>query len=83
MKNNSLHPPLVSDNCRRVQGVWFCFNGGSSYSGYGKAGYDRRFRIFNIADYGETIKTYKRTEHGSVLDEMVLVGPGGPAPYEG
>jgi hypothetical protein len=26
------------DDCRRVQGVWMCFGGGSSYSGYGERG---------------------------------------------
>jgi hypothetical protein len=26
----------TADNCRRVKGVWSCFNGGSSYAGYGK-----------------------------------------------
>lgn len=28
----------VTENCRRVNGVWFCFGGGGSYSGYGKVG---------------------------------------------
>ncbi|KAJ7115908.1 Metallo-dependent phosphatase-like protein [Mycena epipterygia] len=70
----------VTENCRRVKGVWFCFGGGGSYSGYGKLGFDRRFRIYDISDYGETIRTYKRTEHDgfqdSVVDNVVLVGKG-------
>ncbi|KAJ7504439.1 Metallo-dependent phosphatase-like protein [Mycena galericulata] len=70
----------LTENCRRVKGVWFCFGGGGSYSGYGKLGFDRRFRIYDITDYGETIRTYKRTEHDgfqdSVLDDIVLVGKG-------
>jgi hypothetical protein len=72
----------VSNNCRRVLGIWFCFNGGSSYSGYGKVGVDRRFRIFNITEWGETITSYERTEHDEIVDKVVLVGAGGPAPYE-
>ncbi|KAF9478252.1 phosphatase DCR2 [Pholiota conissans] len=68
----------VTENCRRVQGVWLCFGGGGSYSGYGKIGFDRRFRIYDISDYGETIKTYKRTEHDEVIDHMVLAGNGAP-----
>ena len=32
--------------------------------------------MFEISDYGETIKTYKRTEHDEVIDEMVLSGTG-------
>ncbi|KAF8956921.1 Metallo-dependent phosphatase-like protein [Flammula alnicola] len=85
----------ITENCRRVHGVWLCFGGGgyvsismsvigctnfqylfSSYSGYGKIGFDRRFRIYDISDYGETIKTYKRTEKDEVIDEMILTGPG-------
>ena len=54
-----------------------------SYSGYGKIGFDRRFRIFEISDYGETIRTHKRTEHDEVLDEMILVGDGSAGPWEG
>jgi hypothetical protein len=54
-----------------------------SYSGYGKIGFDRRFRIFDISDYGETIRTYKRTEHDEIIDEMNLVGDGAPVPWEG
>ncbi|KAK7687305.1 hypothetical protein QCA50_009810 [Cerrena zonata] len=71
----------LTDNCRRVNGVWMCFGGGGSYSGYGKVGFDRRFRIYDISDYGETIRTYKRTEHDEIIDEMVLVGSGAPPPY--
>ncbi|KAJ1306702.1 hypothetical protein OPQ81_007694 [Rhizoctonia solani] len=73
----------TADNCRRVMGVWTCFSGGSSYAGYGKVGFDRRFRIFQISQYGEKIETYKRTDKGKVIDRMVLVGEGGPPAYEG
>ncbi|KAI0642441.1 Metallo-dependent phosphatase [Trametes meyenii] len=73
----------ITENCRRVKGVWLCFGGGGSYSGYGKIGFDRRFRIYDVSDYGETIRTYKRTEHDEIVDEMVLAGAGAPSPYEG
>ncbi|KAJ7180636.1 Metallo-dependent phosphatase-like protein [Mycena filopes] len=70
----------LTENCRRVKGVWFCFGGGGSYSGYGKLGFDRRFRIYDVSDFGETIRTYKRTEHDgfqdSIVDDVVLVGRG-------
>lgn len=39
--------------------------------------FDRRFRIYDISDFGETIKTYKRTESGEIMDAQVLVGKGG------
>ena len=55
----------------------------SSYSGYGKIGFDRRFRIYDISEFGETIRTYKRTEHDEILDDMILAGRGAPPPYEG
>ncbi|KAG6810005.1 hypothetical protein H0H92_013730 [Tricholoma furcatifolium] len=57
----------ITENCRRVQGVWNCFGGG---------GFDRRFRIYEISDYGETIRTYKRTEKDEIVDDMILAGKG-------
>jgi len=68
----------ITENCRRVKGVWMCFGGGGSFSGYSKIGFDRRFRIYDISDYGETIKTYKRTEHDEIVDTMTLAGRGAP-----
>lgn len=53
-----------------------CFNGGSSYSGYGKVGFDRRVRVYQISEFGEKIETYKRTAGGEVIDQEVLVGDG-------
>ncbi len=44
--------------------------------------FDRRFRFYEITDFGETIRTYKRTEKDEILDEMILVGKGAP-PYYG
>ncbi|KAK1221102.1 Phosphatase dcr2 [Marasmius sp. AFHP31] len=66
----------ITENCRRVKGIWMCFGGGGSYSGYGKVGFDRRFRIYEISDYGETITTYKRTESDAVINELALTGQG-------
>jgi hypothetical protein len=51
----------------------------SSYSGYGKVGFDRRFRIYDISDYGETITSWKRTEHDDIIDKMILAGHGAAA----
>ncbi|KIJ55458.1 hypothetical protein M422DRAFT_151719 [Sphaerobolus stellatus SS14] len=73
----------ISENCRRVKGIWMCFGGGGSYAGYGKIGFDRRFRVYNVSEFGETIQTYKRTEHGEIVDQMVLAGEGAPTPYQG
>lgn len=42
--------------------------------------FDRRFRIYDISDFGETIWTYKRSEEDKVIDEMVLTGSEAP-PY--
>ncbi|KAF9563975.1 Metallo-dependent phosphatase [Agrocybe pediades] len=69
----------ITENCRRVKGVWLCFGGGGSYSGYSKIGFDRRFRIYDISDFGETIRTYKRTEKDAIIDEMILAGTGAPS----
>jgi len=38
--------------------------------------FDRRFRVYDISDYGETIKTYKRSEHEDILDKLILAGRG-------
>lgn len=45
--------------------------------------FDRRFRVYEISEFGETITTYKRTEKDEVLDRMVLAGRDAPSPYEG
>ncbi|KIM83051.1 hypothetical protein PILCRDRAFT_819843 [Piloderma croceum F 1598] len=73
----------LTENCRRVKGVWLCFGGGGSYSGYSKIGFDKRFRVYDVYDYGETIRTYKRTEKDVILDEMILVGRGAAPAYTG
>jgi hypothetical protein len=36
--------------------------------------FERRFRLYEISEFGETIRTYKRTEKDEIIDEMVLVG---------
>ena len=51
-----------------------CFDGGSSYSGYGKADFDRRVRVYQLSEYGEKVETYKRLTTGEVIDRQVLVG---------
>lgn len=53
-----------------------------SYSGYGKVGFDRRFRMYEISDYGETIRTWKHTEHNDMLNLQILTGSGAAPPYE-
>ncbi|KAI6149292.1 Metallo-dependent phosphatase-like protein [Pisolithus tinctorius] len=70
----------VTEDCKRIKDVWLCFGGGGSYSGYGRAGFDRRFRVYEISDYGETIRTYKRSEHDEILNDYILAGQGA-APY--
>jgi len=40
--------------------------------------FDRRFRVYDISDYGETIRTYKRTEKDEIVDDMILAGKGAP-----
>lgn len=64
---------------RKIADCRICFDGGSSFSGYGKLGFDRRVRIYDISAYGETISTYKRLSSGDIIDKQVLVGEGAPA----
>jgi hypothetical protein len=42
--------------------------------------FDRRFRIYDISDFGETIQTYKRLANDEIIDRMVLAGRGAPDP---
>ncbi|ORX34309.1 Metallo-dependent phosphatase-like protein [Kockovaella imperatae] len=65
-----------TDRCRRSEGIWMCFDGGSSYSGYGQLGFDRRVRMYQLSDYGEKVETYKRLTSGETLDHQILVGNG-------
>lgn len=53
-----------------------CFDGGSSYSGYGQIGFERRVRLYQLSEYGEKVETYKRDTLGNIIDQMVLVGDG-------
>ena len=53
-----------------------CFDGGSSYAGYGQLGFDRRVRLYQISDYGEKVETYKRLTTGEIIDRQTLVGDG-------
>ncbi|SCV68486.1 BQ2448_607 [Microbotryum intermedium] len=64
----------ISEDCRRVNGIWLCFGGGASYSGYGQPGFLRRMRVFQLSDYGETIETYHLLDTKQIIDRVVLVG---------
>jgi len=37
--------------------------------------FDRRFRIFDLSEYGERISTFKYTEKGEEIDLMDLLTP--------
>lgn len=69
----------ISEDCRRVKGIWLCFGGGAAYSGYGKAGFGRRMRVFQISSHGEMVESWKVMDDGSgELDRIILVGEGAP-----
>ncbi|KAE8270439.1 hypothetical protein A4X09_0g1886 [Tilletia walkeri] len=66
----------LNEACRRTKGIWLCFNGGSSYAGYGKPTFARRVRIFQLSNFGNTISTYHRLDGsenaGKKIGEAVL-----------
>ncbi|GAA5870341.1 hypothetical protein JCM16303_001969 [Sporobolomyces ruberrimus] len=66
----------LSSDCRRVAGVWQCFGGGGTYSGYGKGFFPRRFRVFALSDFGETITTYQMLDTKEIINHAILVGRG-------
>ncbi|TKY84643.1 hypothetical protein EX895_006545 [Sporisorium graminicola] len=71
------HMHLNSD-CRRVEGVWICFGGGSSLAAYGKPSVQRRARVILLEDWASRIRTYHRiavvdpSEADKRWDEFVL-----------
>lgn len=52
----------LNAGCRRVKGVWICFNGGSSFAAYGEKGFERRTRILNISNWGQKVDTWQVME---------------------
>lgn len=46
----------------------------SQYSGYGKGGFSRRMRVYQLSEYGERIETYKLLDSLERIDRTVLVG---------
>lgn len=38
--------------------------------------FDRRVRVYEISDFGETVITWKRTEHDEVIEKQLLVSDG-------
>ncbi|BGP12751.1 Phosphatase dcr2 [Rhodosporidiobolus nylandii] len=52
----------ITSDCRRVRGVWICFGGGATYSGYGNSTFSRRMRVYQLSEYGEKIETYQLTD---------------------
>lgn len=44
------------------------------YSGYGKAGFARRMRVYTISDYGERVTTHHLMDDMKRDHETVLVG---------
>ena len=52
----------LNAGCRRVKGVWICFNGGSSFAAYGEKGFERRTRILQISNWGQKVDTWQVME---------------------
>ncbi|KAK4774907.1 hypothetical protein SAY86_009842 [Trapa natans] len=72
----------VNDFCGNLNGIWFCYGGGSGYHGYGKVGWPRRARVIQAEleqKDGEwigvnRIRTWKRLDDKklSLIDKQVL-----------
>ncbi|GAA6058690.1 hypothetical protein JCM10212_003378 [Sporobolomyces blumeae] len=66
----------ITSDCRRIKGVWECFGGGGTYSGYGNATFPRRFRVYQLSDYGERIETFQLLDTHERINNAILVGEG-------
>jgi len=54
----------VNDYCLDVEGIALCYAGGMGVNGYGAGhlGWPRRARVWQIENYGATIRTWKRLD---------------------
>jgi len=66
----------ISESCARVSGVWLCFGGGGSFSGYGKGGFARRMRVYEVSEFGEKVETWELLDTLETSGRTVLVGEG-------
>jgi hypothetical protein len=65
MHNNS--------DCRRINNVWICFGGGSSFAAYGRPAIARRARVILFENWAQSIRTYHRLDGlPRRTDEFVL-----------
>lgn len=72
----------INDFCGNLDGIWFCYGGGSGYHGYGMVDWPRRARVIlaqlskneNTWTGLERISTWKRLDDEmlSKIDEQVL-----------
>lgn len=72
----------TNDFCGNLDGIWFCYGGGSGYHGYGKLDWPRRARVIlaklskkeNTWMGLERLSTWKRLDDEmlSKIDEQVL-----------
>lgn len=65
-----------------MSGVSLCFAGGASYSGYGKDSVRREMRVYDLEDFGETIKSARLVDLGqgdqvgNLVEMITLSGEG-------
>ncbi|KAI3974487.1 hypothetical protein MKX01_017980 [Papaver californicum] len=72
----------LNDFCGVIEGIWFCYGGGSGYHAYGRIGWQRRARVISV-ELGKgksswlgvrRIKTWKRLDDAIMrkIDEQIL-----------
>jgi len=49
----------VNDYCGDSHGLKLCYGGGVGYKTYGKVGWPRRVRVFDLSDFGASLSTFK------------------------
>ena len=64
----------VNDDCGLWNGIQLCYSGGMGYTTYGREGWARRVRVFEVNETNFAVRTWKRLDDRecTVIDEQIF-----------
>jgi len=62
----------TNDFCINYQGIYLCYEGSPGYQAYGRIGWNRRVRVTEIRNFGDTVVSWKRLDNDSIVDTYTL-----------